>query len=378
MEISAYGDVHILAILGPGKKKGDIDQLLGAVGYKSTKGKSDGVTTKSITNLVDAIAELDGIAIPAHVDQPKGLFQQLQSQIPTLTQVVSNPNIWAMELRDDDYEKPQEYSVMESPWAEVIGSDVHNFRHDTFGNFTWVKMDESPSIEGLRLALLDGEASVNRSMYDDPNSHAEYFIEEVKVDQTKYIGRSNSLCCRFSPFLNTIIGGRGSGKSTLLEFMRFALRREEDIPEPLKPESEKYFNVGNENLLIKDSQISMVYRNGIVRYRLNWSARADLPSIEAEKDGVWESVPGEIRSLFPAYIYSQKHIFELAKEPSALLDIIDEASTVDYAGFENKRRILENRYKEIEQNIQELNEKIYQENRLLGELNVLAKADRTD
>ncbi|WP_422110842.1 AAA family ATPase [Burkholderia multivorans] len=33
----------------------------------------------------------------------------------------------------------------------------------------------------------------------------------------------------FSPWFNTIIGGRGSGKSTLLETLRLALAREVDI-----------------------------------------------------------------------------------------------------------------------------------------------------
>ena len=373
VEISANGDVHILAILGPGKNKGDIDQLLGAVGYQSTKGKSDGVTTKSITELVDAIAGLDGIAIPAHVDQPKGLFEQLQSQIPTLTQVLNNPNILAMELCDENYQKPQEYLKKDSPWTEVRGSDTHNFRHDAFGNFTWIKMDSPPSFEGLRLALIDGTASVNRDMNANPNHHADFLVEELAIEQAKYVGRFGPLGCRFSPFLNTIIGGRGSGKSTLLEFMRLALRREKDLPGELTQENEKYFNIGNENLLIENSRISLIYRKYNVRYRLNWSAGADLPSIEEEKDGNWQTVPGEIRSLFPAYVYSQKQIFELAKEPSALLDIVDEAPDVDFATFEKRRKELVNRYKQIEQKIQELSDNIESENRLRGERNDLAR-----
>ena len=372
VEISANGDVHILAILGPEKQTSDIDQLLGAVGYRSTKGKSDGVTTKSITELVDAIADFDGIAIPAHVDQPKGLFEQLSGA--TLKQVLDNPNIFAMELLNSTYQKPQLYNEKRLPWAEVRGSDTHNFRQNTFGTFSWIKMDESPSIEGLKLALKDGTASVNCSMSDNPNRYADSFIEELRIHQAKFIGRSESLRCQFSPFLNTIIGGRGSGKSTLLEFMRLALRRKEDMPQSLKEESEKYFRVdGNDDLLVKNSLISLIYRKGDVRYRLNWSAKEGMPSLEEEKDGDWESAPGEIRSLFPAYIYSQKQIFELARNPRALLDIIDDAPDVDYAAFVARKRALENRYKQIDQKMQELKEKIDQENRLSGEFNDLAR-----
>ena len=372
VEISANGDVHILAILGPEKQTSDIDHLLGAVGYRSTKGKSDGVTTKSITELVDAIADFNGIAIPAHVDQPKGLFKQLSGA--TLKQVLDNPNIFAMELLNSTYQKPQLYNEKRLPWVEVRGSDTHNFRQNTFGTFTWIKMDEPPSIEGLKLALKDGTASVNCSMSDNPNLHADSYIEELRVDQAKFIGRSESLRCQFSPFLNTIIGGRGSGKSTLLEFMRLALRRKEDIPHSLKEETEKYFRAeGDEDLLVKNSLVSLIYRKGDVRYRLNWSAKDVMLSLEEKKDGEWESVPGDIRSLFPAHIYSQKQIFELARNPRVLLDIIDEAPDVGYATFDEQKRALVNRYKQIELKVQELNEEIAQENRLRGEINDLAR-----
>ena len=369
VEISANGGVHILAIFGLDKNKSDIDQLLGAVDYNGTKGKTDAETTKTVTEVIDAIARLDGIPIPPHVDQQKGLFELPQG--PTLEQVLDNPNIFAMELCASNYQKPQLYIDKKLQWAEVRGSDTH-FRKDKFGAFTWVKMDK-PSFEGLKLALIDGTASVNRDMDDNPNRHAESLVEELQIHQAKYIGRSKPLHCLFSPFLNTIIGGRGSGKSTLLEFMRLALRREKEMPETLERESRKYFGIGDEDLLISESQISLIYRKGDVRYRLNWSAQADIPSLEEEKDGDWELVPGEIRSLFPAYIYSQKQIFELARKPSALLDIVDEAPDVDYPAFDKKRLELVNQYKQIEQNLRELNEKIAQENRLRGEFNDLAR-----
>ena len=370
VEISANGGVHILAIFGLDKNKSDIDQLLGAVDYNGTKGKTDAETKKTVTEVIDAIARLDGIPIPAHVDQPKGLFEQLQG--PTLEQVLDNPNIVAMELRDDTYIKPQVYSEKKRQWTEVRGSDTHNFRGPSFGNFTWVKMDE-PSIEGLRLALIDGAASVNRNMSDSPNRHAELIIEKLKIRQAKYIGHSKSLHCRFSPFLNTIIGGRGSGKSTLLEFMRLALRREKEMPETLERESRKYFGTGDDNLLSDESQISLIYRKGEVRYRLNWSAKTGSVDLEEEKGEEWVSAPGEIRSLFPVYIYSQKEIFEVARKPRALLNIIDRAPEVDYAVFDARKRELETRYKQIEQKIQELSDKIDQENRLQGESNDLAR-----
>ena len=369
VEISVQGDVHILAIFGCNKDKSHIDQLLGAVGYSGTQGESNAVTDKSITEVVDEITERGGIPIPAHADKKKGLFFQLQgpTQGLTLERVLENTNIYAIELRDNNYQKPQLYTDKKVQWTEVNGSDTHSFSEDRFGTFTWIKMDE-PSIDGLELALIDGNASVNRDMCKDPNQRAECLIEAIEISAAKYIGRSEPLDCQFSPFLNAIIGGRGSGKSTLLEFMRLVLRRDKDIPEALEKESRRYFNAGtDDNLLVEDSKISLIYHRGHARYRLNWSFQGDCPSLEEEKDDAWIVCPGEIKSLFPVRIYSQKQIFELAKNPRALIGVIDEASEVDAETFKAQHRKLVNQYKQIEGRQRGLNEKITQENRMLGE-----------
>ena len=72
VEITASSDVHILAIFDRDKNKSDIDDLLAAVEYRGTKGKSNAVTNKSITEVVDEIVKWGGIPIPAHVDKEKG------------------------------------------------------------------------------------------------------------------------------------------------------------------------------------------------------------------------------------------------------------------------------------------------------------------
>ena len=231
---------------------------------------------------------------------------------------------------------------------------------------------DKPSIEGVKLALLDGSASVNREMQADPNRHSEFVIEEITVENSRYMGKNSPLTCRFSPFLNAIIGGRGSGKSTLLEFMRLVLRRENEVPESLKKESEKYFHTGDGKLLLDESRLSLIYRKGSTRYRLNWSAKADVASLEAEienQENQWKAEQGEIRSLFPAYIYSQKQIFELAQKPDALLDIINRDVSVKYEVFKQDRIRLENRYKQLEQQIGELKDKIAEKNKTTGLLN---------
>ncbi len=363
VEISTPG-VHILAIFDVEKTTSDIDGLLGAVGYHDTKGSSDSVTTKSVNEVVNIIVERGGIAIPAHADKDKGLFTL---RGPALECLLDNKNIDAMELCDKNYKKPPLYRDKKIQWSEVLGSDTHNFRMGNFGKFTWVKMDK-PSIEGLKLALIDGKASVNQEMGDNLNQHTELMIESLEINKAKYIGRQAPLECQFSPFLNTIIGGRGSGKSTMLEFMRFVFRRHTELPEAIKSDFDKYFQVSGNNLLTNDSQLRLIYQKDGSRYRLNWSADAKLTALEVYKNGSWQATDGEIATLFPVQIYSQKQIFELAKNPQTLLEIIDKDARVHYGDFEEKSNSLTHRYKQIRQKIGQIKEQIKQTNKLKGEL----------
>ena len=370
VEISANGGVHILAIFGCDQNRNTIGNLLDAVKYNGTEGDSDGITTKSVTEVVDEIAERGGIPIPAHVDKKaNGLFK-LKGL--TLQQIVENENIYAMELCNSNYQKPQSYTSKKNPWTEIIGSDVHDFSQKTFGTFTWVKMDEEPSIEGLKLALQDGDVSVNRNMSDNPNKFPPYFIEKLEISDAKYIGREETLDCNFSPFLNAIIGGRGTGKSTLLEFIRLVMER---VPDDLEKDNRKYFYLeGDDSLLNPNTKISLLYWKNNICYRLNWSPTVDNPSLEQKnEDGSWEPFQGEIKTLFPVRIYSQKEIFELAKEPSKLIEIIDEVPEVNAENIKTEIKEGINLYKQKENNQQELQERINQENRLIGEFNDLAR-----
>lgn len=368
VEISASGGVHILAIFGKDKTTADIHTLLGAVGYHGEKGDSNAETTKSIVEIIDVVHDkYGGIAIPAHVDKEKGLFKLSGN---TLKAVLENKSILAMEVVDSESEKPRQFIDLKVCWSEVRGSDTHNFRGGRFGDYTWVRMNSEPSIEGLKLALLDGEGSLNSDMAVNPNHYPDLVIEELCFENARYLGRAEPLVCRFSPFLNTIIGGRGSGKSTLLEFMRLVLRRNEGIDEIL-PELGKYFGTGDNDLLTTDSRLSLIYRKHEVRYRLSWAAKGDTPSLEEYVEGEWSPcAEGAIKSLFPVDIYSQKQIFELANDPHSkgLLAKIDEAPAVDVDNINRQIRDLASRYKQIDHKVGELRDKIAKTGEISGEL----------
>jgi len=390
VEISVNGGVHLLAILDPERTTSDVDTLLGAVGFRGAKGKSDAVTGKAMEDVAKAVEEAGGIPIPAHVDDYCGVFEKTNGDGsfkitgPTLERILACRSIFAMEVVDPEKPKPalyqdRLYQDRKLDWTEVLGSDAHHpsgekGRRYSGSHFTWVKMGE-PTLEGLRLALLDGELSVRRSDSEpgDPNEHAPSVLESIEISKARYLGQPEPMRFGLNPWLNTIIGGRGTGKSTLVEFLRIALRREEEIPDELEPDFEKYRKVyeyrDDEGLLTPKTRFVVTYRKDGSRFRIQWSESGELDPIEEEReDGSWARAEGEIPHRFPVRIYSQKQIFQLAKAPLALLKIIDDAPEVGRHGWNEKWREEESRFLSLRAKAREIEAGLSDEPRLRGEL----------
>lgn len=377
VEVSVHGGLHLLAIFGPEKTTGDIDALIGRVRFTGSRGASDGVTQESFVEVVRAIHETGGLAIPAHVDKDGGLFCTLTGQ--TLIQALGCKEIVAMEVVDPHFPEPQLYRNSAIRWTEVLGSDAHHphatGRHRYPGShFTWVKMG-TPTLEGLRLALLDGPLSVRRSdeVSRDPNECGSFIIESVELSNSRYIGRSRPFVLGFNPWLNSIIGGRGSGKSSVIEFMRLALRRSNELPEALRREFEKYRTVyrtrDDSGLLTAETTVSVICRKDDVRYKVQWNPGESLePIMVQDENGNWVPEEGDVAQRFPVRIYSQNQIYELASDPLSLLRIIDESPEVDRRTWEERWREEEMRFLSLKARMREIQARLVDEVRLRGEL----------
>ncbi|MDE0291373.1 MAG: ABC transporter [Candidatus Dadabacteria bacterium] len=376
VEISVNGGIHLLAIFGCDKKTSDIDSLLGAVKLDGEKGLGGSITSLSFIDVVNKVTSAGGIAIPAHVDKEKGIFEKLDGA--TLKQLLDCKSIFAMELVDPQYKKPGVYTDRKPRWTEILGSDSH---HPLDGSeqrcpgsrFTWVKMG-TPGIEGLRLALLDGPLSVIRSdkEKDNPNEHAQIVLESIKVSKARYLGRSESFTIEFNPWLNSLIGGRGTGKSTIVEFLRIALRRIDELPDDFKKEFEKYQKIYRDRkeggLLTDEVAIKIIYRKDDSRFRIQWNPEGNLEPIEQEIEGEWNPAKGDIRQRFPVRIYSQKQIFNLAKKPLALLRVVDEALEVDRDSWFEKWKQAERDFLSLRARARQMESGLSEESRLQGEL----------
>ena len=361
VELSVNGGFHLLAILAPDATGSDIDTLLGAVDYDGTRGRSDAVTRKSAIEAVEAVLEAGGIPIPAHSDRQKGLLRVKKSNggwsteidSNTVAQVLDCEGILAMETIDPGCAKPGIYRHRKVEWTEVLGSDSHYLDDGARSSFpgshyTWVKMASPPSLEGLRLALLDGKGfSVRRSDEGpfDPFRVPKHCIESIEIGNARYMGRADPATLRFSPSLNAIVGGRGTGKSTVVHALRLAGRRESDIlslEEGSIPRStfESFRKVArsrfDDGALTDDTTIRWTVMRDGIRHRVTWRRRGDDLTVEdqIQDDGWVESRSQSVTpQRFPVRIFSQGQIAELAGgSRPALLPLIDEAADASALG----------------------------------------------
>jgi hypothetical protein len=250
------------------------------------------------------------------------------------------------------------------------GSDAHAL--DQIGrSSTWIKMT-APTLEGLRLAFGDGQASLRAHDGEDPNEdRSALMVEQVEIADAKLLGRGESFVLAFNPWLNAIIGGRGTGKSSIVEFVRLALDRAHEVPEALADTFTQFAQipVGREarGMLTQNTAITVIYRKDSARFRVRWSGR-DRSIEEQAPDGSWEPTEGEVAQRFPVRIYSQKQIFELAEGPEALLRVIDDAHLVDYAGWKEQWRATTARFLTLRAEAREIATAIADRGRLTGEL----------
>ena len=357
VELTAVDGTHLLALLDPGRTQEHVDDLLSTVEIPvDQRGQRGAYSALSVVQILERCSDR-ALVVGAHVNGKHGLLSMDGQQ---RLSVLRHPCLVAAEVDPDqhldehwiDGSRPEVGRRISPVWF----SDGHSF--DTLGQrFTWAKMTR-PDLEGLRLALLDGSASLKPATQadaEDPNTHADLAIESITVHKGKFMGRPSPMTVRFNPWLNTIIGGRGTGKSTLVDFCRQTLRRESELDGRESDEEGSLRNLydrrmrvpavrGSEGLLTPQTRIELVYRKSGDRFVLSWSQQGDAQSIAVLEGETRISQEGNIRERFPVRIYSQKQLFALAQEPNSLLDVIDDSGTVRKAELERSLKQLEARY----------------------------------
>jgi len=162
--------------------------------------------------------------IPAHVDQSKGLFEEMGSSIGGFFNESFRHFILGVQKATSRDHWKQLKQWVESDWkpAKVEGSDCKSLSgvgvaHRTDGEprECWLKLG-SLNFEAVQLALRLHEVPRVASVRPE---HEAAFIHSITVNGK--LLRSQKL--EFSPDMSNLIGVRGSGKSSVIECLRYAL-----------------------------------------------------------------------------------------------------------------------------------------------------------
>lgn len=219
-------------------------------------------------------------------------------------------------------------------------------------------MDETPSLEGLRQAFLLPEHRVINDFdikETNPNKQPDIWFKSLKVKGTE-LTKKQDLEIDFNPQLNTIIGGRGSGKSSILRFIRGMFDRTanlNDFEDLLKEQNSFYKKAETSHkketigIFITDTsvvEIEIVRKDVLYKILASKINSASDQIIEVYKwlESSWNEVKDDdkdILEIFEFEQYSQKQIYEIAKNPNALRERIDNAIPSMQVYFDKKNRI---------------------------------------
>jgi len=339
VELSSACGVHILGILDPSLGTQEIGALIGACGYRGVSGASDECSVKTPVEIVKEIEARNGVAVMAHADGPKGIFRLASTQDGT--PLLRHDSMLPFEQIDFSAELPDWIRNTKPQLTRVAGSDCH-FKHgqDIPGSrFTWIKMG-CPSIEGLRMALLDGdEVSVWHSgdpkVPFHPNRTPDSYIEEINIQGTRLMGLKSPEIIKFNPWMNSVIGGRGTGKSSIVHFLRRILDQDDELGPSSKENGNLLRKVFDEfmreprkrddkGILRPDSRLCLTLRHEGHRFRITW--KVDGTRLVETEDGLGDWRPSEsqeVRRRFKAQVYSQGQVADLAERGASLLDHVD-------------------------------------------------------
>ncbi len=365
---TGQGRVHILTIFDPSSNGDTITGVLGQCGIIQGQGDAEKTyADKSVDDVIDIIHKAGGIAIPAHIDGPKGLLHEIENSNQEIEswlgkiEAVECINLEFLETVKPELKKACEHLAL------VQGSDAHKST-DLGWRTTWIKMSK-PSISGLKLALHDHVFCVDNSE-DNPNSLPNLYLSELNIQKMAHCGRipGQPAIFKLHPLFNAVIGGRGSGKSTIIESIRLALGKDKELQglDKLSSDLESFTQGVTSDETIINVEVSR--REDI--FRASWSNQ-ESAYIDKKVAGTWQKDHGKPSDRFPISIYSQKQINALSDNPNSLWDIIDKSKEVDFQNWEKNFQAEHHTYLSLCSEIRQLQRELECKSELQGKIDDL-------
>ena len=329
--------IHLIALFDPSCSSDQIKALLGSLEIApQTWGCDEAVSSKSPTEAIEAICQLDGVACAAHASSSKGLFEDMRGQqrLPP----ARHPGLLGVELSSLDDKTAKILRDSNSDYGRAFAiyqaSDAHC--EDEVGNrFTHFKMGEL-TIGSLRQCFYDPETRI-RPMDAPPPILAGYRIERITFRKGFLDGET----IQFHSGLNCILGGKGVGKSLVIEFLRFGLDQAcKDVEDIVGDHNEKL-----EKCLGRGGQIEIdIASESGSSYSVTREYDSGENPVAILRDGndISDASPSE---LFPILAYSQNEAISISRHHRAQLALVD--GFVDSASIELRQEGHREKLKEI-------------------------------
>ena len=383
--------IHLLILFNVNKSSEDVNDFLIKCNIDRSKfGKQDAYTSKSILE-VAKIADSNGcLIIPAHIDEYNGLSSLSNDilneffELPYINAVqfvhetflesnlIIYENAELKEYFDKYYNSKIDYTTIRE-WYKPIkkakelkkalltfSDNPHSEKsshHGLWGignMYSWIKMEQKPSLESLRQSFLLPELRVRHCCQNEkiPYNLPNLWIKSIIINETEITEVGLPLELSFSPQLTTIIGGRGSGKSSILRFLRGALFNTIDSNlDTIKEDQDNFYKKKDKNgkgVLKHNSTFEIHFIRNEIEYKIIVSDTTNSQKIEIFKLNDDESSEliedDEFIEFFEFEHYSQKQIYEIAKKPNSLRERIDNAIDEIYS-LKKERDTLKNEYK---------------------------------
>ena len=372
--------IHLLILFDVSKTTNDINDFLIKCDIKREDfGEQEAHTSINIFDVAEIATKTGALIIPAHIDEYNGLgsvsvanlekfyalsyinaVQVVHKEFlnPSLNvsgntdlkallkEYYNDPKIPIDDATVKDWFTPVKFALASNLAILTFSDNPHepkNSQHGLFGigtHFTWIKMDEVPSLEGLRQAFLLPQFRVKNEFNSPgiPYTTPDLWIKSISISNSKITYASTPLLVEFSPQLNTLIGGRGSGKSSILRFIRGVFNRTTDLEgleEIINDHTEFYQReagrpkkgVLNENTVIEIEFIRSNAIHKVIASNITSSSNQEITIKKYNSStNSWVEIADEgYIDFFEFEHYSQKQIYEIAQEPNALRERIDKA-----------------------------------------------------
>jgi len=377
--------VHILVLFEIGTDKIVIEDFLTICRIdRISFGEIEAHSPLSVENVIKEAKLKNAICIPAHIDDFAGLNQvafelreKLFAEDAFLGVQVAHEELIVDEngykKRDALYSINKSFGVSEDDiasnkflitedrlkdWrsaalqANKYGKAILTFsdnphsknapKHGLWGignRFTWIKMDQKPSLESLRQAMLLHKFRIKNDFDspEQPYKTPDTWIQSISIKETELSKKGQNAIVEFSPQMNTIIGGRGSGKSSILQFLRGVFQKDSELDSlvNIKSDFSNFFKIRDrrrQGVLKGASNIEIIVNRRDELYKVIFTQVN--PSIQDRNIFKYNELTNNFDieqdlsflSILDFDIFSQKQIYEIANNLNSLRERIDESS----------------------------------------------------